>query len=219
MKKAFTLVEMLLVIAIIGVLAGIVMTAVLGSLRSARTQRAKAGCTLLENAIATAYAQDSKGEWPAEIEAFANQGKSAVLSDDAAQSVFREIVKKSIGKQGSVNPLIDPTGLFVARKGIQDGKGYGLPYNEARRGGKKGKLFGSVQQRQAIGVDQMVFGYQGRATGKFRRFTLIFYAETDSVKVSTCCHQCATANQNEIPDKAKCKNPKCPYCHRIEDQD
>lgn len=203
-RRAFTIVELLMVIAIIGVLSGIVMSIATGALRSARSRRTETMRVLWESAIATYYAQNSAGKWPDEIDALAKDGRSGVLSESDAQKVFRKIVKRSVGKDG-FSPLIDPTGLFVARSGIKDGKGTGLNYDEARHGDGK--------RRQAIGPDQMDFGYQGKISGRFHRFNIIYHAQSDSVKVTTCCHDCAKTDGCKRP--ASGDNP-CPICHANE---
>lgn len=222
-NRAFTLVELMMVITIIAILAGVLMSVSLGAIRSARSRRTAAMKMMLSTAISTYYAQE--GKWPGQLETLAKEGRSEVLKDDAAQAVFQEIVKISTGKSGTVNPLIDPTGLFVARKGIKDGKGYGLPYSEARRGDKDGKRAGGVQMRQAIGVEQMAFGFQGKMTGKFRRFRLIYHAQADSVEVSKCCEHCIQCEGGEITCKApyflggKVNPDACPHCHKVEKED
>lgn len=184
-RRGFTIIELLMVIAIISVLATIVTTASVATLRSSRTKRRDAMRISLEAAIATYHAQDSEGKWPGAIENLAAGSDSAVLSEDQAQTVFRDLVKKSIGASGAKNPLIDPGGLFVAPSGAVDGRSTGFAFTDAIHGGP---------HRRKIGVSQMVFGYQGRKSGKFRRFNIIYHAETDSVKVSTCCHECCGVN-------------------------
>ena len=203
-RKGFTIIELMMVIAIIGVLSGIVMSIATGAMRSARSKRTETMRVLWESAIATYYAQDPDGKWPDEIDSLAREGKSGVLTESDAQKVFRKIVKRSIGKDGH-SPLIDPTGLFVARSGIRDGKGTGLVYDDARHG--------DGTRRQPIGPDQMDFGYQGRLTGKFHRFNIIYHAQSDSVKVTTCCHDCAKTDGCKRP--ADGDNP-CPICHANE---
>ena len=204
-RKGFTIIELLMVVAIIGVLTGIVITIASGALQSARSKRAEAMRTMLENAIATAYAQDSNGKWIPALESVAESRKSIVLPEETAQAVFREVVKRSVGLSGTMNPLIDPTGLFVARKGIRDGKGSGYGYTDARQGDGK--------ERQGIGPDQMDFGFQGRATGKFRRFNIIYHAQSDSINVTRCCKECAGVNG--CLRRLDSNNP-CPYCHKVE---
>jgi prepilin-type N-terminal cleavage/methylation domain-containing protein len=205
MKRAFTLIELLAVIAILGVLLGIVGNVVVGSMQSARARRTESMRALLETAIATAYAQASDGKWPQEIQSLADQGVSGVLAETSAQEVFRKIVRRSTGHDGTVNPLIDPTGLIVARSGIRDGKGVGYTYADARQGDGRG--------RQPIGPDQMVFGYQGTKTGRFHRFNIIYRAQSDSVRVTTCCHDCAGV---EGCRRSAGGNNPCPTCHEHE---
>ena len=217
-ERAFTLVELMMVITIIAILSGVLISVSLGSIRAARSKRTEATQKMFDTAIATYYAQE--GKWPQEIETKANNDVSAVLVGDSAQGVLGEIVKRSSGKKGTIQPLLDPTGLFVARKGIKDGIGYGLSFNDARAG--------DGGHRQKIGVEQMVFGFQGRMSGKFRRFNLIYHAESDSVEVSKCCEHCIQCEKDSSSGMEKtCKapykdafgneNPKaCPYCHKIE---
>ena len=205
MKRGFTLIELMLVVTIIGILTGIIGSAATGAIRSARTKRTDAMRVMLETAINTCYAQSNDAKWPGEIENFASRGESGVLSEAGAQEVFRTIVKRSVGSGGTINPLIDPTGLFVARSGIRDGRGSGYTYTEARQG--------DGRNRQGIGPDQMVFGYQGRITGRFHRFNIIYRAQSDSVKVTTCCHECAGVEGCRKGSGGK--NP-CPTCHEYE---
>ena len=179
MKKGFTIIELLMVIAIISVLATLVTTASVATMRSSRGKRREAMRIALEAAIATYHAQDANEKWPGAIENLAAGSDSAVLSEDQAQTVFRDLVKKSIGASGAKNPLIDPGGLFVAASGAVDGKSSGLGFTDALHGGP---------HRRKIGVSQMEFGYQGRKSGRFRRFNVIYHAETDSVEVTTESH-------------------------------
>ena len=67
-KPAFTIIELLMVIAIISVLATIVTTASVATLRSSRAKRRDAMRVSLEAAIATYHAQDANGELPGAIE-------------------------------------------------------------------------------------------------------------------------------------------------------
>lgn len=202
MKKAFTIVELLMVITIITVLMGIVTTATVSAMRSSREKRAEAMRIALQTAIATYHAQDSDEKWPGAIESLANNGDTEVLSESQSQDVFREIVKRSIGATGMKNPIIDAGGLFVARAGIQDGKGNGLGFTDAIKGSSN---------RQRIGVSQMVFGYQGRMTGTFHRYSIVYNGSTDSVTVSKCCAQCCGTGG--------CKDRRCPVCHKLEGED
>ena len=183
--RGFTLIELLMAISVIAVLGTIVTTAAVSSLHSSRERRTEAMRVSLEAAIATYHAQDTNEKWPGAIESMADGAKSGVLTESQAQDVFAEIVRKSIGASGLKNPLIDANALFVAPKGVQDGKVYGLNFREALKGGP---------HRSKIGVSNMAFGYQGKSSGKFRRFNIIYNAAADSVKVSTCCHECCGVN-------------------------
>lgn len=173
-RRGFTIVELLAVIAILSVLLTIVATAAAGAFRSSRAKRAEAMRVALQTAIASYRAADASGKWPSEIEAKANAGTSGWLDDSAAQNVFRKIVQRSTGESGQILPLIDPSALFVAPSGAQDGKTVGLSFNEARQGTAK---------RQKLGVARMVFGYQEKSSGKFHRFNIYYNAATDSVTV------------------------------------
>jgi len=209
MKKtrgAFTIIELLMVVAIIAVLMGIVTTATVAAMRSSREKRAEAMRVALQAAIATYHAQDANEKWPGAIESLASDGETAVLGESAAQDVFRTIVKKSIGASGQQNPLIDAGALFVARSGVKDGQGYGLGFTEAIKGGA---------HHQKIGVSQMVFGYQGKVTGRFHRYSIIYNGSTDSITVSKCCHNCC--GTGGCTKDGRNGRQLCPDCHRGED--
>ena len=74
MKKAFTIVELLVVIAVIGVLLGIVTVAASDSVKASRANQASALCSIVQTALATYYAQ--KGEWPGKLQSWADKGNS-----------------------------------------------------------------------------------------------------------------------------------------------
>lgn len=204
MKKAFTIVELLMVITIIAVLGTIVTTAASSAMRSSREKRTEAMRVALQAAIATYHAQDPNEKWPGAIEGLAQSGTTAVLGEGDAQAVFQEIVKKSVGASGARNPLVDAGALFVAPNGVRDGKSSGLSFTDALKGGP---------HRRKLGVSQMVFGYQGKVTGRFHRFNIVYNAATDSVKVSACCHECCGTDGCTKP--AGSQSP-CPVCHAEE---
>lgn len=201
-KKGFTIIELMMVIAIIAVLMGLVTTATVSAMRSSREKRAEAMRVALQAAIATYHAQDSDEKWPGAIEGMAKNGSTGVLSASEAQSVFQIIVKKSAGAAGASNPLIDPNGLFVAPSGVREGKGYGLSFRDALNGGA---------HRQKIRVGQMVFGYQGKITGKFHPFSIVYNGEADVVSVSKCCHDCCGING--CKKDGRDGRQLCPVCH------
>ena len=173
-RRGFTIIELLAVIAILSVLMTIVVTAAAGVFRASRGKRADAMKVALQAAIASYHAADPNGQWPSEIESKAEAGESGWLSDAAAQNVFRKIVQRSTGESGTILPLIDPSALFVAPSGAQDGKTVGLSFNEARQG---------TEKRQKLSVSNMCFGYPDESSGKFRRFYIYYSAASDSVTV------------------------------------
>ena len=175
-RAAFTIVELMVVVAVIGVLMTIVTTASIHAIRASREQRRDAMRTALQASIATYQASNSEGDWPGPLKNAAENGRTVVLSEEQAQTVFRIVVQKSTGESGAPLPLIDPHALFVAPSGAVDGKSAGMPYDDARQG--------DAHNRRKIPVSQMVFGYQLKDTGKFHRFNIIYHGETDSVEVS-----------------------------------
>ncbi|MBO7722134.1 MAG: type II secretion system protein [Kiritimatiellae bacterium] len=201
-RKAFTIVELMMVVAVIAVLTTIVTTAATNAMRSAREKRRDAMRVALQAAIATYQASDSQGRWPGALENAAENGRTVVLGEEEAQRVFRIIVQKSTGESGTPIPLIDPHGLFVAPSGAVDGKSSGMPYDDARRG--------DAHRRRKFPVSGLVFGYQGRVSGKFYRYNIIYHAATDSVSVHACCTRCLS------PGSGGCGNSNCQHCHRGE---
>ena len=198
-RRGFTIVELMMVIGVIAVLMTIVTTSAMSSMRGSREKRTEAMRVALEASIASYQAQEPTGKWPGPIESLAESAESAVLSEDEAQKVFQMIVQHSMGQKSPRMQLIDPNGLFVAPSGVQDGKGSGRSFSEARNGDGR---------RQKMPVANMVFGYQGKITGKFHRFNIVYHAQTDSVSVSTHCHQCLTTTG--------CSNGNCETCHAAE---
>ena len=72
MKRAFTLIELMLVIAVLAILITIVATAASGSIKSARERRRDTMAAVLREGIATYYARN--GKWPGGIESKADSG-------------------------------------------------------------------------------------------------------------------------------------------------
>ena len=196
-KRGFTLVEMLVVIAVISVLVGITVVALKGVLASARSKRCESMKVVLAQGISTYYAQE--GEWPEVIEqALKKQNaneKSIEITNGDADKLFREVVGKAFGKSGTKSMLLDATGLYVCeanRCGNENrgcfgnhnnpsldsyckGKGcrMGIEFPEAvKKGGKR-----------HIPLANMAFGYPDPDTDMFHRFKVIYNTRTDSVTV------------------------------------
>ena len=188
-RSAFTIVELLVVVAIIGVLLGIVTTIATGSMKSARGRRADAMRTALEQAISTYYAQE--GKWPSPIETVASSASSStnLLTATQADAVFAEIVEKSSGANAS-RPLIDVSALFVARKGSVDGDGCFDNHSdksEKNYCGNKRCINGmdfSLAVSKGVSPSEMTVGWQGVEHGRFRRYWITYNAKSDSVTVS-----------------------------------
>ena len=203
LQHGFTIVELMMVVAVIAILAGIITMGVSGMFRGARQKRAEAMKRVLQSGLETYYAQ--YGEWPDGIKSHVNDQEDAVELDnpngrpEAARGrstetdrAFREIVKRSVLSSGK--PVIDPTGLFVTRSGTdyccdnhhhQDASSY---YGFCgRKGCPRGREFSeavkNAKDRAAISINNMTFGYQGPNNGYFCRYRIIFHPKTDTVEV------------------------------------
>lgn len=203
-KKGFTIVELLVVIAILGVLLGIISSAAMSSIRNGRDRRADAMCTVLNQAIATYYAQ--KDKWPGVIEAKAKNGTGTdndeyALTPEEIDKVFQEIVKESVG-QNATSPLLDASALFVANSSKLGNSGYGCCDNHGDpsvngNAGERGHYCGNQKcvngvdfseavkkgGKHHISIANMAFGFQGPHEGKFCRFRITYNGRTDTVVV------------------------------------
>ncbi len=185
MKKAFTIVELMMVVAIIGMLLGIVTTAAASSIREARQRKADACVKIVEQGIATYYAQ--KGRWPGPVgdRLEANGTISSRSNDEGvngqsdankyvlSDSEVRETVLALIQewKQNN-NPLMDFSGLYVARSAGSNVRG--MDFMDAIRGTK--------QSKRKMKLAEMHFGYPN-AHGYFRSFKIVYSIPTDEMKV------------------------------------
>ena len=172
LRSGFTIIELMMVIAVMAILATLVTRAALSSIKEGREQDAKVMAQAIKMGIANYHAL--KGKWPGAIEDLAEAGKSpsgntdhpGALSPSDADAVVYEIIKES----GKGNPLIDVSGLFVATKSAAQAKhGHGLKYGEARR--------------QNVDPGNMAFGYQRKKDGEFRRFLIKYDPTNDTVSV------------------------------------
>ena len=175
MKKAFTIVELLVVVGILSVLITIVVVAASGVQKAAREKRAEAMRVSLEQGITAYYAQ--MGKWPQPIESKLSSMTESTYRFGASETdaIFREVVGKAYGQgSGAKSALVDASALFVAKNATGSGKVYGIDFSEAV---KKGS-------RRRISLSEMTFGYPDKETGRFRRFFITYNGKTDSVKVS-----------------------------------
>ncbi len=187
MKKAFTMVELMMVVAIIGILLGIVTTAASGSIKQAREHKANTCCKIVEQGFATYYAQ--KGEWPGSIGKRIASGSFGTRNNEEGvdghsnsdkyvleASEIRDMIKALIDEAKKNNPMMDISGLFVSRNAGEPGsKAHGLDFMDAVRGTK--------QSRKKMSVSEMHFGYPD-SNGHFRRFRVVYSIPTDEMKVS-----------------------------------
>lgn len=181
MKRAFTIVELLMVIGILAVLMTIVTTAAGGAIKEARANRANALVSMIQSGLETYYAQNDK--WPGSFGSKVERGIDSNVSGDPDHYVLTDTeVDDMIGKmvitsvKGN-NPLLDVTGLYVCRKELA-GKDNapGMDMMDAVKGTK--------QHPQKIrSVSALCFGYPNDQ-GKFRRFRIVYSIPSDSITVS-----------------------------------
>ncbi len=211
-RRAFTIVELLMVIGVIGILMGIVTSAAMGSLKTSRVQKADALCRIVEQGLATYYAQNDK--WPEPMGSKIAEGIGArsnnegygnssddniyILSHGEAQQMIRNIVEES----ARGNPMLDISALFVSRSSSDPQQekcpnhaassnqqryfpaadAYGMDLFDAVRGTKRNP------ERMTLG--QMNFGYPHKEhNGKFMPFRVVYSIPTDEMKV-TKWHWC-----------------------------
>ena len=195
-KKAFTLLELMMVVAVISVLIGIVSVAASGAIRNARSRRADAMRIALEQGIAAYYAQE--GKWPDAIESKADSMTEDTYTFNTSETddIFQQVVGKAFGKGGGrKSVLVDPSALFVANSSRLGNNGEGCYDNHSNQnkstycGDKKcipGLDFLIAANRNGkdyITLTKMAFGYQGEE-GKFRRYWITYNGKTDAVTVS-----------------------------------
>lgn len=194
-KKGFTIVELLMVIAVLAILAGIITTAASSALKNARDRRTEAMKQTLKNGISVYYQQ--KGEWPGALKSLSENGngneKVFLLNSQQAQTVFRAVVEESL-KSGN-NPMMDVSGLFVSKSAGTDdnAKGSGMDFTTAKEGDRARNAMRSVSQ--------MNFGYADQKTGYFRAYWIDYNSETDSINVLTLSEKKNNVNNKKYTNK------------------
>ena len=187
MKKAFTLVELMMVIAVIAILLTIVFSSVNGAFVSARQRRAEALCQTVQSGLATYHAQ--KDEWPGRLGSWVksdsvpnrpnHEGPNGTHDPDKLVlegSEVREMVKALVDAAKEGNPMMDVSGLYVSRNSGEPGqKGLGLDFMTA--------VHGSRESRKRMSTSEMYFGYPDPNTARFRRFKMVYSIPTDSLSV------------------------------------
>ena len=188
MKKAFTLLELMVVLAIIGILLGLVVTVASNLVQTSRDQRADALCKVVQQGIETYRAQ--KDRWPGSLgdqiasgnvlsrgNEEGHDGVTDVSKYVLTASEVREMIKVIVMESVNGNPMMDISALHVSRdSGESNGKGYGLDFRDAIRGTKRSP--------KKMSVAEMHYGYPERSRGYFRRFKMVYSVPTDSMGVS-----------------------------------
>lgn len=179
MKKGFTIIELLMVVAILAVLLGIVTTAATASIRQARDRRAQAMKQTLQNGIAAYRVRNNK--WPDPLETWATTppGKGTVgyMSNGDYDTVVQIVLEASTG-QFAKNRVMDPVGLLVMNaQTFEDGKPGGRDFREAV---KKNSRY---TKTMSPGV--MTIVYQDKETGNAYRYIIEYNTESDDVAVLT----------------------------------
>jgi len=169
LKRGFTIVELLMVVAIIGILLALSVSAVRGAITKARDKQAEA-CVALVNQGAEAY-YTVKGEWPGSfrMEADSDTDHHVLTATEVRSAIYALVWEAHEGR-----PPMDISGLYVSRHdpGENNNKNvYGTDFMSAIRGTKKSP--------KKMSAREMYFGYPESEHGYFRRFEAKYYPKTD----------------------------------------
>ena len=171
-RRGFTLLELMLVMTILGILVTIIVTSIAGVVRSARIKRANVLCKLVQEGLATYYAQNDR--WPGPVGESIENGtfhpgdNYVTLSASQTREMIRILVQET--KRG--NPLMDITGLYVSRGGK-----HGMDFLDA--------IHGTRKSSRKMKLAEMHFGYPEPAHGHFRAFKIIYNVPSDHMEVTT----------------------------------
>ena len=218
-KSGFTIVEMLMVIAVLAVLTGIVATAATSVIRKSRVRKNEALRAALQAGIAT-YCQQ-EGFWPpgesGTLQNWADDGLDAKyrnkgvnvapLSESDYDALMNYIVTRCLNASG--NPVMDVSGFTATRRSAtskrDDDKydpyqGNPLCYGEDIRSWVA-KLKASNSRSSTPNASEMVFGYSNSEKGYFRRFVIYYNSEADSVTVGYSKKESPKNSGNWVDDK------------------
>jgi len=208
-KRGFTIVEMLMVIAVLAVLIGIVSTAASSVIRKARARKNEALRATLQAGIATYFQQE--GFWPPGktgklqkwsangLDAqYRNKGEStAPLSDADYDDLVSHLATRCLSASG--NPVMDVSGFTVAVKSLAEKKN--SDGNPVCRGEEVkswvAKLKASNARNSAPKIDDVTFGYANSDKGYFRRFKIYYNSEADNVTVGYAKKQISPGNWDD----------------------
>lgn len=177
-RSGFTLLELILVITILGILVTIVVTSIAGVVRTARKKRANVLCKLVQEGLATYYAQNDR--WPGSVGDAIENGTfhpgDNYVTLSASQT--REMIKILVEESKKGNPLMDITGLFVSRDNGNGGSTkHGLDFLDA--------IHGTKRSSRKMKLAEMHFGYPEASHGYFRAFKIIYNVPSDHMEVTT----------------------------------
>lgn len=185
-RRGFTIVELLVTIAVLAVLMGIISTAATSVIRKSRARKNEALRTLLQQGIATYQAQT--GYWPpkgGQLDDWSKdgvpEGKDGYLSDAEYDKLMRYLMKMCLNAKG--NPVMDVSGFTAVRTSALNSSKKDKDGNPMCSG--EDIQTWVAKQRAGTGAksDQMVFGYANSDRNHFRRFRIHFNSESGSVKV------------------------------------
>ncbi len=191
-KRGFTIVEMLMVIAVLAVLMGIVSTAASAVIRRSRVRKNEALRTALQAGIAT-YCQQ-EGFWPpgknGAIQKWSDNGLDpedrstgvGTLDESGYDALMNYMVTRCLNASG--NKVMDVSGFTAVRRSATSTKENGQPkcYGEEVKAWVA-KLKASNARGTAPQASEMTFGYSHSDKGYFRRFVIKYNAEADNVTV------------------------------------
>lgn len=211
-KSGFTIVELMVVVAIIAILAGAITMGVSGMFYKSRVSRAMALRSIMQSGLETYYAQH--GEWPGKLKSisedptFDKNKDYYTLTLSEMDDCFSEVVKESWGAKRA--PAMDISGLFAIRESRLSSQ-YGCTdihrswdkakdKNVVNESGEErvrdhkcsgkcayGRDFSEAIKKGAsdrfTSTDGIVFGYPGPNHGRFCRFRVQYYPKSDTVKV------------------------------------
>lgn len=186
-KRGFTIIELMLVIAIIAVLMTIVVSAAKGAIVASRQRRAESLASIIRTGISAYRSQMDKWPEPLGGRVAANNFSGChqrrkgwmgevipnlkVLPMEESHQVIRELVRQA----HDGNPVVDISGLYVSRsKGRKSDRDHGMDFLDAIRGTK--------QSRKKMKMNEMNFGFPD-ADGYFRYFAITYDTATDDIGV------------------------------------
>ena len=191
MKKGFTIVELMMVVGIIIILMGVVTPAAAPSIRSARSRRADALCSLVKAGMNAYYARYD--EWPGSVGKQIANGSIGTRGNDEGTggsndndkyeltgAEVRSCVKALVDETKNGTPVMDISGLYVSRfpgelSGNSVKKASGMDFMAA--------IHGTRTSKKKMTTSEMYFGYPDTDTGNFVRFGIVYSVPPDQFSV------------------------------------